>query len=103
MYEESLITSLHSQELPIPGSGNTSMTNSTAERRDSVSGSVGSAPSSPATSRASDGPSSLPAEPPAPYVNEAIRKYVSQELVVLPSVLLHPVMISFAVFLHDCI
>ncbi|XP_063850989.1 protein spire homolog 1-like isoform X3 [Scylla paramamosain] len=61
-------------ELPLPGSGTTSMTNSTSERRDSVSGSVGSAPSSPATSRASDGPSSLPTQPPAPYVNEAIRK-----------------------------
>lgn len=74
----SLITLLHPQELPLPGSGTTSMTSSTAERRDSVSGSVGSAPSSPATSRTSDGPSSLPAQPPAPYVNEAIRKYVSE-------------------------
>lgn len=71
-------------ELPLPGSGTTSMTSSTAERRDSVSGSVGSAPSSPATSRTSDGPSSLPAQPPAPYVNEAIRKKQKQRSRAIP-------------------
>lgn len=61
-------------ELPLPGSSTASMSSNTADRRGSITGSVGSAPSSPATSRASDGPSSLPAQPPAPYVNEAIKK-----------------------------
>ncbi|XP_050690723.1 protein spire-like [Eriocheir sinensis] len=67
-----------SKELPLPGSSTASMSSNTADRRGSITGSVGSAPSSPATSRASDGPSSLPAQPPAPYVNEAIKKKQKQ-------------------------
>ncbi|XP_063614264.1 protein spire-like isoform X1 [Penaeus indicus] len=59
------------QDLQLPGNSTGS---GNAERRSSVSGSVGSAPSSPTLTRAVEGPASLPAQSPAPYVNEAIKK-----------------------------
>ncbi|XP_069949747.1 protein spire homolog 1 isoform X2 [Cherax quadricarinatus] len=59
-----------SQELPLPGSSSAGVS---GERRSSITGSVGSAPSSPTLSR-TDGPLSLPTQPAAPYVNEAIKK-----------------------------
>ncbi|XP_042215410.1 protein spire-like isoform X2 [Homarus americanus] len=62
-------------DLPLPGSISGA---ESGERRSSVSGSVGSAPSSPMLSRAAEGPASLPAQPPAPYVNEAIKKKQKQ-------------------------
>ncbi|XP_069995674.1 protein spire isoform X4 [Penaeus vannamei] len=58
-------------DLQLPGNSTSS---GNAERRSSVSGSVGSAPSSPTLTRAVEGPASLPAQSPAPYVNEAIKK-----------------------------
>ncbi|XP_071539533.1 protein spire homolog 1 isoform X2 [Panulirus ornatus] len=61
-----------SQDLPLPGS---SSAGGSAERRSSISGSVGSAPSSPTLSRTVDGPASLPVQPPVPYVNEAIKNH----------------------------
>lgn len=63
-------------DLPLPGTNSSGSGN--AERRSSVSGSVGSAPSSPTLPRSADGPQSLPAQPPAPYVNEAIKKKQKQ-------------------------
>ncbi|XP_066937486.1 protein spire homolog 1 isoform X6 [Macrobrachium rosenbergii] len=59
-------------DLPLPGTNTSS--SGAIERRSSVSGSVGSAPSSPTLPRSADGPQSLPTQPPAPYVNEAIKK-----------------------------
>ncbi|XP_042893935.1 protein spire-like isoform X2 [Penaeus japonicus] len=59
------------QDLQLPGNSTSS---GNAERRSSVSGSVGSAPSSPTLTRAVEGPASLPAQSPAPYVSEAIKK-----------------------------
>ncbi|XP_069949748.1 protein spire homolog 1 isoform X3 [Cherax quadricarinatus] len=63
-----------SQELPLPGSSSAGVS---GERRSSITGSVGSAPSSPTLSR-TDGPLSLPTQPAAPYVNEAIKKKQKQ-------------------------
>ncbi|XP_063614265.1 protein spire-like isoform X2 [Penaeus indicus] len=63
------------QDLQLPGNSTGS---GNAERRSSVSGSVGSAPSSPTLTRAVEGPASLPAQSPAPYVNEAIKKKQKQ-------------------------
>ncbi|XP_064103914.1 protein spire homolog 1-like isoform X5 [Macrobrachium nipponense] len=65
-----------SQDLPLPGTNTSS--SGAIERRSSVSGSVGSAPSSPTLPRSADGPQSLPTQPPAPYVNEAIKKKQKQ-------------------------
>ncbi|ROT76689.1 putative spire [Penaeus vannamei] len=62
-------------DLQLPGNSTSS---GNAERRSSVSGSVGSAPSSPTLTRAVEGPASLPAQSPAPYVNEAIKKKQKQ-------------------------
>ncbi|XP_042215412.1 protein spire-like isoform X3 [Homarus americanus] len=77
-----------SQDLPLPGSISGA---ESGERRSSVSGSVGSAPSSPMLSRAAEGPASLPAQPPAPYVNEAIKKpkLVRSRTLELVSAVLH--------------
>ncbi|XP_076057632.1 protein spire homolog 1-like isoform X2 [Oratosquilla oratoria] len=64
------------QEFSMPstsGGGGGGSGSSSSDRRSSLSGSVGSAPSSPTPGR-SDGPMSLPVQPPAPMVNEAIRK-----------------------------
>ncbi|KAK8736912.1 hypothetical protein OTU49_004718 [Cherax quadricarinatus] len=61
-------------ELPLPGSSSAGVS---GERRSSITGSVGSAPSSPTLSR-TDGPLSLPTQPAAPYVNEAIKKKQKQ-------------------------
>ncbi|KAK4296964.1 hypothetical protein Pmani_030584 [Petrolisthes manimaculis] len=78
-------------ELPLPGTSSGSGTDQQQRRsgsglsgteqqqrrRSSMSGSVGSAPSSPTLSRCSDGPTSLPPTthtPHAPYVSEAIKK-----------------------------
>lgn len=66
----SILSRLTDLPLPTNNSGGWS-----GERRSSVSGSVGSAPSSPTLSR-TDGPQSLPTQPPVPYVSEAIKKYV---------------------------
>ncbi|XP_066937489.1 protein spire isoform X8 [Macrobrachium rosenbergii] len=63
-------------DLPLPGTNTSS--SGAIERRSSVSGSVGSAPSSPTLPRSADGPQSLPTQPPAPYVNEAIKKKQKQ-------------------------
>ncbi|XP_069175377.1 protein spire homolog 1 isoform X2 [Procambarus clarkii] len=65
-----------SQDLPLPTSNSGGWS---GERRSSVSGSVGSAPSSPTLSR-TDGPQSLPTQPPVPYVSEAIKNILHSQL-----------------------